>query len=199
MMVTEKTTVADAALPLLRFREHLRLGSGFVEDHLQNGLLAGFLRAAMAAIEGRTGKVLMEREFEWRQDSWRNPQRAIFPITPVTSVLSVVMKDVQGHVKTIPSTEWRLKECPVSPMLLAGENVLPAIPQNGVCVVTFRAGYGASFADLPADLAQAIMLLAAHYYEYRDETALGQGCMPFGVTALIDRYRPIRLTLGAAI
>ena len=41
------------------------------------------------------------------------------------------------------------------------------------------------------------MLLASHYYEYRDETALSQGCMPFGVTSLIARYRPIRLGLGA--
>ena len=41
------------------------------------------------------------------------------------------------------------------------------------------------------------MLLAAHYYEYRDTTALGEGCMPFGVSSLIQRYRVSRITLGA--
>jgi uncharacterized phiE125 gp8 family phage protein len=40
-------------------------------------------------------------------------------------------------------------------------------------------------------------MLAAHFYEYRHETALGSGCMPFGVTSLIERYRPLRLSLGA--
>jgi uncharacterized phiE125 gp8 family phage protein len=49
---------------------------------------------------------------------------------------------------------------------------------------------------LPADLQQAVLLLAAHYYEYRDEQSLGEGCMPFGVTSLIARYRALRMGLG---
>jgi len=43
-----------------------------------------------------------------------------------------------------------------------------------------------------------VLLLAAHYYEYRDETALGEGCMPFGVSSLIERYRTVRLFAGGA-
>ncbi len=41
-----------------------------------------------------------------------------------------------------------------------------------------------------------MLLLAAHYYEYRHETALGGGCMPFGVTSLTERYRTVRLLGG---
>ena len=52
-------------------------------------------------------------------------------------------------------------------------------------------GMSADWGGLPADLGQAVLLLAAHYYEYRDETALGAGCMPFGVTSLIQRYRTL--------
>ena len=37
------------------------------------------------------------------------------------------------------------------------------------------------------------MLLASHYYEFRHETTLSEGCMPFGVTSLIERYRVMRL------
>ena len=62
--------------------------------------------------------------------------------------------------------------------------------------VAFGAGYGASWSEIPADLAQAVMLLAAHYYEFRNETSLSEGCMPFGVTSLIERYKPIRLGGG---
>ena len=54
----------------------------------------------------------------------------------------------------------------------------------------------ADWGGLPDDLAQAVMLLAAHYYEYRDDTALGEGCMPFGVSSLIERYRRVRLGFG---
>jgi uncharacterized phiE125 gp8 family phage protein len=41
-----------------------------------------------------------------------------------------------------------------------------------------------------------VLLLGAHYYEYRAETGLAEGCMPFGVTSLIQRYRRMRITPG---
>lgn len=65
-------------------------------------------------------------------------------------------------------------------------------------VVYFEAGYGADWASIPADLAQAVLLLAAHYYEYRNETSLSDGCMPFGVSSLIERYKVMRLYAGRA-
>jgi uncharacterized phiE125 gp8 family phage protein len=74
--------------------------------------------------------------------------------------------------------------------------MLPRIPVAGSVRIGFLAGFGPEWDDLPADLAQAVLMLASHYYEYRHETALGSGCMPFGVTALIERYRTIRLFVG---
>jgi len=46
-------------------------------------------------------------------------------------------------------------------------------------------------------LQQAVMLLSAHYHEFRHDTGLGEGCMPFGVTALIERFRVVRIGGGA--
>ncbi|ADO42299.1 phage conserved hypothetical protein, phiE125 gp8 family [Ketogulonicigenium vulgare Y25] len=40
-------------------------------------------------------------------------------------------------------------------------------------------------------------MLAAHYYEYRQDPALDGACMPFGVSALTERYRTLRLSMGA--
>jgi uncharacterized phiE125 gp8 family phage protein len=73
---------------------------------------------------------------------------------------------------------------------------LPVIPQGGSALVQFEAGYDAVWANLPADLQQAVLMLAAHYYEYRHDTSLSDGCMPFGVTSLIERYRVMRLGVG---
>lgn len=81
------------------------------------------------------------------------------------------------------------------PRLMPAGGTLPGLPEGGAVEVRFSAGFGA-WGDLPADLAQAVLLLAAHYYEYRDETALAEGCMPFGVTSLIARYRRLRVGLG---
>ena len=64
--------------------------------------------------------------------------------------------------------------------------------------IEFDAGFGATWQNVPDDLKQAVFLLAAHYYEYRQETGLGEGCMPFGVTSLIERYKAMRLGSGGA-
>ena len=64
MMLTEMTTVPGAALPVQAFKDHLRLGTGFSDDGMQDGLIEAYLRAAIAAIEGRIGKVLIARRWE---------------------------------------------------------------------------------------------------------------------------------------
>ncbi|HRO16297.1 MAG TPA: head-tail connector protein, partial [Paracoccus sp. (in: a-proteobacteria)] len=58
----------------------------------------------------------------------------------------------------------------------------------------FSAGFGTSWDRVPADLAQAVLMLAARYYEDRgfDGTQLA---LPHGVSALIERWRAVR-TLG---
>lgn len=70
MIVTETTPVAQSALPVARLKEHLRLASGFAEDQIQDALLAGFLRAALTAIETRTSKALIRRAFTITLNDW---------------------------------------------------------------------------------------------------------------------------------
>jgi uncharacterized phiE125 gp8 family phage protein len=51
---------------------------------------------------------------------------------------------------------------------------------------------------VPADLRQAVLLLAAHYYENRDAGALGEAAMPAGVAGLLGPWRALRLGAGGA-
>ena len=61
--------------------------------------------------------------------------------------------------------------------------------------ITFSAGFGVVWDAVPADLAQAVLLLAARYHE--DRTFEGsQAAMPFGVSALIERWRSVRVLGG---
>ena len=50
MMLIEESTVPDTALPVDVFKAHLRFGTGFTEASVQDAVLRGFLRAAMAVI-----------------------------------------------------------------------------------------------------------------------------------------------------
>jgi uncharacterized phiE125 gp8 family phage protein len=198
MNLVELTEVPASALPVALLREHLRLGTGFPDDSVQDALLAGFLRAALAAIEGRTGKALLSRSFLLTLSAWRAPDRQPLPAAPVTALASVTLADAAGTATEIPLAALRLQEDAMRPGLVPLAGSLPSIPLGGSVRIAFEAGYGPAWEDLPPDLAQAVLMLAAHYHEYRTEVALDGGCMPFGVSALIERYRPLRLSGGLA-
>ena len=105
MMLTEETAVPQAALPVEEMKDHLRMGSGFADDGLQDGLIETYLRAALAAIEGRIGKMLFQRRFLWVLDCWRDAEQAL-PVSPVSGIVSVTLVGACG---TCPASGQTLK------------------------------------------------------------------------------------------
>jgi uncharacterized phiE125 gp8 family phage protein len=196
MMLIEETTVPDAALPVEDFKTHLRLGTGFGSETTQDEVLTGFLRAAISAIEARTGKVLFTRGFSWSLSLWRDRDGQVLPVAPVSAINRMAIVDRNGtRTECDPAAYW-LERDNQRPRLRSRGASLPMIPTGGSVVIEFEAGFGPDWQGLPADLRQAVFLLAAHYYEYRHETTLSDGCMPFGVTSLIERYKPMRIGFG---
>lgn len=196
MMLIEETAPAAEALPVAALRDHLRLGSGFdlAEDAAETAALAGFLCAAIATIEARTGKVLLTRRFQMQLPDWRDRLGQALPLAPVVSVEAIEIDDGQGTVTALGAENWRLIPDSQRPVILPAGAMLPHVPCAGKVTVTFTAGFGASWAEVPADLAQAVLMLAARYYEDRSFEG-SKGAMPFGVSALIERWRAVR-TLG---
>ncbi len=196
MMLIEETAPAAEALPVAALREHLRLGSGFeiAEDSAETAALAGFLRAAIATIEARTGKVLLTRRFRMQLDDWRDRLGQALPLAPVIAVEAIEIDDGRGTVTTVPVENWRLLPDGQRPVILPAGVMLPHVPRSGLVTITFTAGFGSTWSAVPADLGQAVMMLAARYYEDRSFEG-SAGAMPFGVSALIERWRQIR-TLG---
>lgn len=193
MMLIEDTPVPDASLPVDAFKAHLRLGSGFGQDDLQDPVLRSFLRAALAAIEVRTSKALFTRAFVWSASRWRSPAAQALPLAPVVSVTRIALVARDGQETEVDATTYWLERDSQSPRVRPTGVCLPSIPEAGSVSIAFEAGFGASWDELPADLQQAVLMLAAHYYEYRNDTALSDGCMPFGVSSLVERFKPMRL------
>jgi uncharacterized phiE125 gp8 family phage protein len=199
MMLIEQGGVPQAALPVAELRAHLRLGTGFADDGFQDALLESHLRAAIAAIEGRTAKVLVARRFQWVIEDWRNGSEQALPVAPVTAVVSVTLVDAAGVPAVVASDRYRLVRDLHRPKLAAAGAVLPLVPEGGSAEIVFDAGFGADWASLPADLAQAVMLLAAEFYENRHEAGqCDAGGMPAAVQALTDRWRIVRTLAGGA-
>lgn len=192
MNLVELTAVAAAALPIAEFRDHLRLGSGFADDGGQDGILEAYLRAAIASIEGRTGKVLLARDFSWDLTRWFACDRQGLPVAPVSALLSLTQVAFDGTETALDLSDVQLREDLFRPQIVA--RALPSIPTDGVIRITFTAGFGASWSAVPADLAQAVFLLAAGNYEARAGEFGSGATLPFGVLSLIERYKTVRLT-----
>lgn len=195
MMLTEETPVPLAALPVEELKDHLRMGSGFADDGLQDGLIETYLRAALASIEGRIGKMLFQRRFLWVLECWRDEEQAM-PVAPVSSVVSVTLVDVAGGEVVVPSGAYRLVKDLHRPRLAGKGGALPTIPGEGLVKVVFDAGFGAAWTDIPVDLRQAVLLLAGEFYEHRHDDGAQAAGLPFGVVTLIERWRTVRILGG---
>ena len=103
MMLVEEAAPDAGALPVAALRGYLRLATGFemATDAAEDAALAGFLRAAIATIEARTGKVLLRRAFRLRLEELRDPARQPLPLAPVASVEAVEVTDAAGQVAAI--------------------------------------------------------------------------------------------------
>ncbi|MEN8833835.1 MAG: head-tail connector protein [Pacificibacter sp.] len=196
MMLMEQSQVPLAVLPVAQFKDHLRLGTGFGDDGVQDGVLETYLRAALAAVEARTGKVLIERDFAWTVTAWRDLGAQTLPVAPVSAITALVIVDRLNAETVIDADKYLLDKDTHRPRIVSSGFVLPPVPVAGQARIEFTAGFGPAWEDLPADIAQAVMLLAAHYYEHRHEGAGSFSAMPFGVNVLLERYRNVRLFGG---
>lgn len=196
MMLVEETAPTQEALPVADLRVQLRLGTGFdlPEDAAEDAALAGFLRAAIATVEARTGKVLLRRQFRMRIKNWRDAGAQPLPLAPVVSVDEVKIEDGRGGVTVVPPSAWRLVADPERPLLVPVGARLSHVPYGGFVTLRFTAGFGEDWAAVPPDLAQAVLMLAARYYEDRGDVT--QHAMPFSVSALLERWRSVRLLGG---
>lgn len=195
-MLVEETTVPAAALPVDQFKAHLQLGTGFADDNAQDEVLESFLRAAMAAIEARTGKILLTREFSWNLTDWRDETGQALPVAPVSAVVEVALIDAQDNEDLLAANTYRLEQDHHRPKLVPLSGALPSPVAGGSISVGFLAGFAAEFDNIPADLAQAVLMLAAHFYEHRHSMAMGDAALPYGVAVLIERYKTIRILGG---
>lgn len=195
MMLTERAGVPATVLPVGAFLDHLRVGTGFGDEAPLEALAEGYLRRAIAAVEARTGKALLAREFLFSLDQWRDAEAQPLPLAPVREVVSVTLRDRAGVASVADPARWRLVRDMHRPVLTATGMLLPAVPFRGSVEVVLEAGFGPAWSDVPGDLAQAVLLLAAQYHEMRSEETTGRP-MPFGILALIERWRTVRVLGG---
>lgn len=199
MMLVEQTTLPSGSLPIADFKDHLRLGTGFADDDAQDVVLEAALRAAIAAIEAHTSKVTVSRDYEWTVSAWRDLATQALPIAPVATLAALTIVDRMGDAEVIDPARYRLVPDPHRPRVTATGFYLPQIPVGGKAVIAFQAGYGPAWSAVPADLAHAIFMLAALYYDERTPRGEATSGLPGPIATLVQPYRELRLFGGSRV
>lgn len=193
MMLVEQSSVPASALPIAEFKDYLKLGKGFADDAVQDELLEMNLRAALSAVEERTGKAILERVFLWSISAWRDLSFQVLPVAPVSSIDQFQITDLSGSAEIIDPARYRLQQDRHRPVVSSTGVLLPSIPVGGMAQFTLTAGFGADWASVPADMAQAVFGIATFFYENRASAGQSKSSIPESLLALLQPYRNLRI------
>lgn len=189
MIMREIGAIPATALPVAALSEELRLGHGFADDGAEDAHLERLLRDAVAVIERRTGLALIRRGFEVEVSAWDRRGHLVLPVGPVDDLAALELR-LGGDVSALSPGQWQVAKGEVRQKVTGGAGgSLPILTGDLTARLTFDAGYGTDWQDVPHDLARGVMVLAAHYYE----SGTSSVPVPSGVLALTDLRRGVRL------
>tara|TARA_R110002074_G_C12426503_1_gene656426 strand:- start:621 stop:1184 length:564 start_codon:yes stop_codon:yes gene_type:complete len=178
---------ASEPVTLDEARAHLRL-----DTENEDMLLGAFLTAARVTLEAQTRRAFVTQSWRLILDAWPEPAVTL-PLAPVSAITSVTMND-EGAPRVVSPALYDIALEGDAPRLAAKGGWPAPSRRVGGIHIDFTAGYGEASA-VPAPLRQAILLLAAHWFEHREPVSLGDtaGELPLSVSALIAPYRRVHL------
>lgn len=181
-------TVGPSAEPvtLAEVKAHLRLDHGGDDE-----LLGGLIRAAREDVERTTGLALLDQSWRLVLDTWPRDGCVRIMIHPVREILSVTAYGSEGEASLINPAVYQADTVsrPARVQFDGEPGALRAM--NGI-EIDFAAGYGEAGTDVPDLLRRAIVLLVAHWYEFR--TSYGPGDQPVSYPVGYDRMlAPFRM------
>lgn len=184
-------TGAPAVEPvtLAETKAHLRIA-----HDSEDTLLGGLIRAAREEVERSTGLALIAQTWRLAIDSLPRSSQVLLHRHPVTEILSVTAFGSEGEAALIAASAYEV-DLLSRPARLHFEERPPALRiMNGI-EIDFAAGFGEAGTDVPDLLRRAILLLVAHWYEFRagygpDEQPVS---FPPAYERLLAGYRDRRL------
>lgn len=180
--VKTKPTALPISIPALKARMRVDFSD-------EDTVIAGYLSGAIASIDGPSGigYAMMEQTWELAVD--RFVRVIALPGAPVKSITSIKYYDKDNTFQTLDPAEYTL---------FVGGDVAIVEPVNswpsthnrvGAVVIEYVLGESDA-ANVPASLIEAIALLVAHRYEFRQPVVFGSTSeLPYGTESLISDYR----------
>ena len=191
MSLVVVTPAAASPLGLQTFKDHLH-----ITDNTEDTMLALYLAAAVRWVEAYIKRPLITRTMKQKLATFPVAGTIELPLAPVTALTFVKYYDAAGTLVTFSDTNyWTVLGDEDRPglVVLKGASMWPTLQEDRPLAVeiTFVCGYGAASTDVPAEIRNAILILAAHLYEARIKEVTGTivSKYEFSVNALLAPRR----------
>ena len=185
----KNTLITPPALEPITLDEaklHLR-----VETDLDDQLIEALIESARVTVETITNRALINQT--WLHTFDRFPWEGELELQAgVSTINSVKYKDTDNVEQTLDAAVYELTKCAVPALRLAWQQEWPSTLDHPESVsVEVVAGYGATAADVPASIRQAMLLLIGHWYENREASVIGtiSGELPLAIDLLLNSHK----------
>ena len=179
--MTYAQIAAPAAMPvtLAEAKAHLRVTSGTEDD-----TITALIATATQYLERDTGQALIDQQ--WRAYFDCVPSDGVLELmrSPVRGIATVTVYDSVGNATVLDGSDYYVNLVARPARLRLADGVTAAMRANGI-EVDFDAGYGETGVDVPDMLKRAILVLVAHWYEFRG--VFDAADQPVSVPALYGR------------
>lgn len=177
------TPPTETPVTLEEVRSQLRL-----DTNDEDALLAGYLDAAVEYTELATSLLLMPQTVAFEFDSFSDLGQPL-PRGPIRSV-AVSYEDSAGDTQEVDPTAYRLRVRNGRSYIERRSGRWPHLTPGALVTVTAQAGFDDAEA-VPKTLRQAILFLAAHFYENRTPVNVGNivNELPLTFRHLVEPHR----------
>lgn len=160
----------------------------------EDALLATLITAARLMIEAASGRMLIEQGWRIVLDRWPEGGAVRVPLSPVRAISAARILGPDDAALPVAAEALALVEGSDPPNIeMAGPLPVPGRPRGGI-EIDVVAGFGATRDMVPAPLRQAVLRLAARWFEHRgDVVSHDADKLPAEIAALVAPYRRARL------
>ena len=184
------TPPAVEPVSLDELKAHLRINA---DQNDEDALLQHYLTTARKYAENYTWRAFITQT--WRVSFDCFPCKIEAPRPPLQEVTSLQYVDTAGDTQTLDEDLYQVDaDSQPGRIIPAYGQSWPSIRSGtlNAATVTFEAGYGDSPDDVPEEIRQSILFLAAHLYEQREAVVIGAGIsietVPFAVESLLGMH-----------
>ncbi|MEO3387847.1 head-tail connector protein [Mesorhizobium sp. CAU 1741] len=137
-----------------------------IDHDSEDDLLSALIVAAREEVEVSCGLALLSQHWRVTLDALPASGRVLLRRYPVREVTAVTLYGSNGEASIVDDAAYRL-DVHGRPARLHFRNAIePGADINGI-EIDFEAGYGETAAAVPELLKRAVLVLVAHWYEFR--------------------------------